>query len=99
MGLENIGIKLSYGDCKLIFDYIDYDKEGEIDYNKFLLLNTDNKKFEKIKYMEKKKKEWEEVNRSLKAYEISEKSISENSMSGLFGDGIIPKNKSLQKFH
>lgn len=48
MGLENIGIKLKYQDYKMIFDVIDYDQEGEIDYNKFLLLNTDNKKDEKI---------------------------------------------------
>jgi len=48
MGLENIGIKLKYQDYKMIFDTIDYDQEGEIDYNKFLLLNTDNKKDEKI---------------------------------------------------
>lgn len=52
-----MGIRLSYADYKHIFDSIDYDKQGEIDYNKFLLLNTDNKKQDKIKYMEKKKLE------------------------------------------
>ena len=55
--MENIGIKLSYADYKLIFESIDYDKQGEIDYNKFLLLNTDNKRKDKIIYMERKKNE------------------------------------------
>ena len=49
--------------------------------------------------MEKKKKEREDNSHSLQAYQISEKSVSENSMAGLFGDGIIPKNKSLNNFH
>ena len=51
-GLENMGIKLKYADYKLIFEYVDYDNEGEIDYNKFLLLNQDNNWKQKIKDME-----------------------------------------------
>lgn len=91
-----MGIRLSYADYKMIFESVDYDKQGEIDYNKFLLLNTDNKKQDKINYMEKKKHEWELQNNSLKQYELSASGqTSENSMAGLFGDGIIPKNKSL----
>lgn len=72
-GLENIGIILSFQDYKLIFDSVDYDNEGEIDYNKFLLLNTDNKKHEKIEYMEQKKKEREE-NKSFQSFTFSSKS-------------------------
>lgn len=71
LGLENMGIWLSYADYKMIFDSVDYDKQGEIDYNKFLLLNTDNKKQDKINYMEKKKHERELQNNSLKQYELS----------------------------
>ena len=92
-GLENIGIKLKYSDYKLIFDTLDYDQEGEIDYNKFLLLNTDNKRSERISYIEKKKGE-REVNRS--EYDLSTKKSVEHKG---FGDGVIPKNKSIASFH
>ena len=40
-GLENIGIKLVYDDYKRVFSFVDFDGKGDIDFNKFCLLNTD----------------------------------------------------------
>jgi Ca2+-binding EF-hand superfamily protein len=41
--MESIGVKLKMDDYKKIFESIDYDNEGEIDFTKFCLLNTDRK--------------------------------------------------------
>ena len=41
--MESIGVKLKLDDYKKIFESIDYDNEGEIDFTKFCLLNTDRK--------------------------------------------------------
>ena len=43
MGLEGIGIRLKLEDCRIIFETLDYDNAGEIDFSKFCLLNTDRK--------------------------------------------------------
>lgn len=43
-GMEGIGVKLKIQDYRLLFDALDYDKEGEIGFFKFCLLNTDRKK-------------------------------------------------------
>lgn len=39
--MECIGVKFKLEDYKLIFEKLDYDKEGSIDFFKFCLLNTD----------------------------------------------------------
>ena len=39
--MENIGIRLELEDFKNIFETIDYDHNGEIDFNEFCLLNAD----------------------------------------------------------
>jgi len=44
IGLENMGVKLSYEDFKLVFKFVDFDESQEIDFNKFCLLNTDKVK-------------------------------------------------------
>ena len=41
--MESIGVKLRMDDYRKIFDEIDYDKEGEIGFSKFCLLNTDRR--------------------------------------------------------
>jgi hypothetical protein len=43
-GLENIGIRLSLEDFKMIFDSLDYNNEREIGFSKFCLLNADRAK-------------------------------------------------------
>ena len=42
-GMEGIGVKLRLEDYRIIFDSIDYDCAGEIDFTKFCYLNTDRK--------------------------------------------------------
>jgi hypothetical protein len=39
-GLVEMGVDLNLSDYRLIFDKIDYNEEGEIDYFKFCLLDT-----------------------------------------------------------
>jgi len=43
IGLEGIGIRLKLEDCRLIFETLDYNDQGDIDFSKFCLLNTDRK--------------------------------------------------------
>ncbi len=38
---EEMGIKLQLSDFKLIFDALDYDGRGHVDFNKFCYLNAD----------------------------------------------------------
>lgn len=40
-GLNEMGINLTLPDFRLIFEKIDYDNEGEVDYFKFCLLDYD----------------------------------------------------------
>ena len=39
--LETLGIKLRLNDFKLIFDALDFDSKGTIDFSKFTYLNSD----------------------------------------------------------
>ena len=41
--MESIGVKLKLEDYKRMFESIDYNNEGEIDFTKFCYLNTDKK--------------------------------------------------------
>lgn len=41
--MEGIGVKLKLDDYRLVFESVDFDKEGEIDFTKFCFLNTDRK--------------------------------------------------------
>lgn len=40
-GMQEMSIDLTLPDYRLIFDKIDFDNEGEIDYFKFCLLDVD----------------------------------------------------------
>lgn len=40
-GLEKIGIRMNLDDFQRLFDLIDFDQAGEIDFRKFCLLNVD----------------------------------------------------------
>ena len=40
-GMQEMGIALTFPDYRLIFDKIDFDNAGEIDYFKFCLLDYD----------------------------------------------------------
>ena len=42
-GMENIGVKLKLNDYRIIFEYIDFDNLGYIDFQKFCLLNADKR--------------------------------------------------------
>ena len=42
-GMESIGVKLKIDDYRKMFEAVDYNNEGEIDFTKFCLLNTDRK--------------------------------------------------------
>lgn len=39
--LEEWGIKLRLGDFKLVFDALDYNQQGTVDFSKFCHLNLD----------------------------------------------------------
>ena len=41
---EFIGITMALDDFKLIFNVLDYDNQGELDFLKFCLINTDKHK-------------------------------------------------------
>lgn len=43
-GCEFSGIQLPIKDYRLVFDVLDYDKKGEVDFRKFCLINTDKSK-------------------------------------------------------
>jgi Ca2+-binding EF-hand superfamily protein len=43
-GLENIGIRLKLEDFKLLFEALDFNQNGLIDFQKFCFLNTDRTK-------------------------------------------------------
>ena len=40
-GMDEIGFQISLSDYKLLFDTIDFDEAGEVDYFKFCLLDVD----------------------------------------------------------
>ena len=41
--MESIGVKFKLADYKLVFEHIDFDNKGTIDFYKFCLINTDKK--------------------------------------------------------
>ena len=41
--MESIGVKLKLEDYRRMFESLDYNNEGEIDFTKFCFLNTDKK--------------------------------------------------------
>ena len=41
---EFIGVSMALDDFKLIFNVLDYDNQGDIDFLKFCLINTDKHK-------------------------------------------------------
>ena len=43
-GLGCIGVNLNLSDYRLIFETIDFDKAGEVDFYKFCLLDSDKSK-------------------------------------------------------
>lgn len=104
MGLESLGIKLNMADHRLIFEAIDYDNEGEVNFSKFCLLNEDNQ--EKLRKLQQ---DWKENNDDKKSYvsrssgkpPVAPKmSLAASSTKGhpLFGDGVIPKSKNINDF-
>lgn len=53
VGCDFSGISLSLPDFKMVYDTLDYDKSGKVDFEKFCMLNTDkstdiNRLIEKI---------------------------------------------------
>lgn len=43
-GCELSGINLPVSEFKLVYDTIDYDSQGQVDFKKFCLINTDKNK-------------------------------------------------------
>lgn len=42
--MESIGVKLKLSDFRLVFEALDYDQDGKIDFQKFCMLNTDRRR-------------------------------------------------------
>ena len=90
--LAEIGMQLSLPDYRLLFELIDYNEAGEIDFFKFTLLDYD-----KGAIREKLKADYQ---RSLlnKTAAGSESKEDEGGQHKLFRDGNIPKNKDMNFF-
>jgi hypothetical protein len=54
-GMQEMGIALTFPDYRLIFDKIDFDNEGEIDYFKFCLLDYDKEGIRQKLFEDQKK--------------------------------------------
>ena len=91
-GMYEMGINLTLPDFRLLFEKIDYDNEGEIDYFKFCLLDYD-----KVELREKLQTENKDYNmlqqRSNKMF--AEKQDTENTRNQ---DQYYPKNKHQERF-
>lgn len=48
-GLEVLGIRYSLKDFRKVYDFIDYNQENQIDFNKFCMMNTDKIKMKNWK--------------------------------------------------
>ena len=89
LGLEQIGIKLKLADYRLIFDAIDYDQKGEVNFTKFCLLNTDRKS-DLLKLKQAHANQQQSVKGKPPLAPV-------NGQHPLFGDNI-PKNKDINGF-
>lgn len=78
-----MGINLNLIDFKLLFDKIDFDSEGQIDYFKFCLLDYDKEQIRNRLLLQQRKP-------------LLLKDKKEGHAR--FMDGRLPKNKDQQKF-
>lgn len=88
LGMGEMGINLTLPDYRLIFDRIDFDKEEEIDYFKFCLLDYDKEAV--------RNRLIEEHNRQTDGSSSQTKSKAGGSKDDAhprFKDGRLPKNK------
>ncbi|CDW76593.1 ef hand family protein [Stylonychia lemnae] len=104
-GLENIGIRLSLEDFLKIFQVLDYDQTGEIDFFKFCLLNTDKMK-DTHNYMNTLKQQQDQQEPIHRKKPPLPHMIQLNPKGGQgqpklhsFAEGIVPKNKDYSGFN
>lgn len=103
-GLENIGIRLELEDFKSIYDIVDHDQKGEIDFNKFCLLNADRARDIKdvisdIKNHDGSPPETASKKPPLHSLRTNGTTVRSNSKNYQTSLNIIPKNKDLGKFN
>ena len=112
-GFNEIGIQLNLPDYRLIFDKIDYDQAGEVDFFKFCLLDYDKAALREKLISDYENdlmtKESSSVYSHNIRFERKTKSVSgddngeyvghsENLFHARFRDGKIPKNKDPKGF-
>ena len=85
--MQEMGISLTLPDYRLIFDKIDYNDEGEIDYFKFCLLDYDKEQ------LRQKLSEGQTVSSGM--FRTSSKS---SGVHQRYPDGVVPKNKDPSSF-
>ena len=86
-GMQEMGISLTLPDYRLIFDKIDYNDEGEIDYFKFCLLDYDKEQ------LRQKLSEGQTVSSGM--FRTTSKS---SGVHQRYPDGVVPKNKDPSSF-
>lgn len=89
LGMGEMGMNLTLPDYRLIFDKIDYNKEEEIDYFKFCLLDYDKEALRQRLTLQHQTQ-----NKS----EKSTKSKDESGVNPRYRDGNMPKNKDPKRF-
>ena len=104
-GLENIGVRMSLEDFRTIYETIDYTNTGDIDFNKFCLLNTDRSL--DIYAMIHALKHREDINMGSRASDSSKKPPLPINMNNMkmkprvvqSQANVIPKNKDYNRFN
>lgn len=95
--MDDIGFQISLSDFRILFDQIDFDRAGEIDYFKFCLLDYD-----KVELREKliRDHQLETVRKqSLNEDKSAFKKYTDGGQLNLrYLDGNMPKNKDVNNF-
>ena len=87
--MDEIGFNISLSDYRLLFDQIDFDEAGVLDYFKFCLLDYD-KVYQRDSLQ--KKYELQKVADQVGKHDFNDKNEAK------FEDGNVPKNKDVNKF-
>ena len=91
-GMDEIGFSISLSDYRILFDQMDYDQSGEIDYFKFCLLDYD-----KASMREKLNHEFN-LQKLRSQDEQKQKYTQDNKVNLRYQDGNLPKNKDTNLF-
>ena len=82
--MNEMGVNLTLNDFKLLFDRIDFDQVGSIDYFKFCLLDY--------------QKEQQRARLIGHYHNPKHEKVNEDQKHARFMDGRVPKNKDQKKF-